>query len=156
MKPIIQRAIQVNTVVTHLIDHWFAPVAALAARLYIAGVFFRSGLTKIDDWSVTVDLFTYEYHTPLLPPEVAAIMGAGGELIFPVLLALGLAGRYAAIGLFGVNVMAVISYWHVLGQPEQVASLTHHQNWGLLLALLIAFGPGKLAVDTLLARRLKQ
>ena len=48
------------------------PAAQLAARWFIAGVFFRSGLTKIADWETTVALFTDEYHVPLLSPELAA------------------------------------------------------------------------------------
>lgn len=136
-----------------LIENGFAPLADLAARLYVAKVFFSSGLTKIDDWDITVSLFTDEYHVPLLPPQLAAFMGAGGELFFPVLLVLGLGGRLGALGLSAVNIMAVVSYWHVLGTPEQAAALTHHLNWGLLLALLLAHGPGKLSVDHWLKRR---
>ncbi|QDQ27315.1 DoxX family protein [Chitinimonas arctica] len=152
MKTILQSGLAYGRCATTLIERWFAPVADLVARLYLARVFFSSGLTKLDDWDITIALFTDEYRTPLLPPEAAAVLGTAGELFFPVLLALGLAGRIGAIGLFGVNIMAVVSYWHVLGLPEQAASLTHHLNWGLLLALLIGHGPGKLSVDALILR----
>jgi putative oxidoreductase len=46
----------------------------------------------------------------VIPPELAAVMGAGGELAFSTLLILGLFSRPAALGLFAVNAMAVISY----------------------------------------------
>jgi hypothetical protein len=59
------------------------PVAALAARLYVAQVFFLSGLTKLRDWGTTVALFTDEYKVPLLSPLVAALMGTAGELVLP-------------------------------------------------------------------------
>jgi putative oxidoreductase len=36
------------------------PVAALLARLYIAQVFFLSGLTKLRSWDVTLALFNDE------------------------------------------------------------------------------------------------
>ena len=52
----------------------------LAIRLYIADVFFAAGLTKIRDWDSTQALFREEYHVPLLPPDVAAMLGAFGEL----------------------------------------------------------------------------
>ena len=54
------------------------PLAQLAARLFVAKVFFLSGLTKLRDWEITVALFTDEYHVPLLSPEVAAAMGTAG------------------------------------------------------------------------------
>ena len=103
------------------------PLAQLAARLFVAKVFFLSGLTKLRDWETTVALFTDEYHVPLLSPEVAAAMGTAGELVLPVLLVLGLGGRLAALGLSVVNVVAVLSVpempgagagaARVLGQP---------------------------------------
>ncbi|UGA36772.1 DoxX family membrane protein [Chromobacterium haemolyticum] len=76
------------------------PLLLLLFRLWIANVFFKSGLTKIDDWDTTILLFTEEYHVPLLPPAVAAALAAAGELGLSALLALGLGGRFAAAGLF--------------------------------------------------------
>ena len=63
------------------------PIALLFARLYVALIFFLSGLIKIRDWSSTVALFTDEYHVPILSPQIAAAMAAGGELALRVLLA---------------------------------------------------------------------
>ena len=74
------------------------PAGALAARLYIAQVFWLAGLTKIRDWETTLLLFTEEYRVPLLPPAWAAVSGTAGELLLPVLLVLGLGGRLAAPG----------------------------------------------------------
>ena len=65
------------------------PLAALAARLYIAQVFFLSGLTKIRDWESTLFLFHEEYKVPLLSPALAAVMGTTGELALPALLVPG-------------------------------------------------------------------
>src|SRR5580692_8458960 len=105
MRHLIQRVL----VVTALVDR-LQPVALLALRLYVSSVFFRSGLVKLSDWSATLALFHDEYKVPLLPPGVAACVGAFGELAFPVLITLGLMGRFGAAGLFVVNAMAVISY----------------------------------------------
>ncbi|HEY0817858.1 MAG TPA: DoxX family membrane protein, partial [Rhizobacter sp.] len=85
------------------------PAAQLGARFYVAQVFFMSGLTKIHDWETTLALFADEYQVPLLSPPVAAAMGTAGELVLPVLLLLGLGGRFAALGLFVVNAVAVVS-----------------------------------------------
>src|SRR5690606_29616155 len=84
--------------VSRALDH-LRPLAALAARVYVAQVFFLAGLTKVRDWDTTLLLFTEEYQVPLLSPPVAAVMGTAGELVLPVLLLLGLAGRFAALGL---------------------------------------------------------
>ncbi len=103
----LQRALSRWQHVTNALDA-AQPLAALVARIYVANAFFLSGLTKLRDWGTTVSLFTDEYHVPLLPPELAAVMGTTGELVLPVLLVLGLAGRFAALGLSVVNVVAVI------------------------------------------------
>ena len=124
------------------------PLALLAARLYVAQVFWLSGLTKIRDWDTTLALFENEYQVPLLSPTVAAWMGTGGELALPVLLALGLAGRFAAAGLSVVNVVAVLSLAEIAP-----AALQQHQFWGSLLLGLLLWGPGKLSLDGLIARR---
>ena len=47
------------------------PLAQLAARLYVARVFFLSGLTKTPDWDTTLALVSDEYHAPLRPPAGA-------------------------------------------------------------------------------------
>lgn len=123
----------------------------LGIRLYVAEVFFRSGLLKIGNWDGTMYLFRNEYHVPLLPPEVAAWLGTFGELAFPPLLALGLAARFAALSLSVFNVIAVISFWHVLGDNE--AALMSHFYWGLLLLVTLCHGPGLLSLDHWIRRR---
>jgi putative oxidoreductase len=107
------------------------PLAQLAARLYVA------------------QMYEDEYHVPLLPPEVAALMGTAGELALPVLLAFGLAGRFAAAGLSVVNVVAVISLAEIAP-----AALQQHVFWGSLLAGLVLWGPGRWSLDRMLAPRL--
>jgi putative oxidoreductase len=129
------------------------PLALLAARLYIADVFIRSGWLKLTSWDSTLDLFRDEYHVPLLPPDVAAVAGTFGELFFPTLLLLGLFGRFAALGTFAVNAMAVISYSNVLLAEGYEAALGNHVLWGTLLLGLSVFGPGKISIDTWLERR---
>lgn len=118
------------------------PAAQLAARLYVAQAFFASGLTKLRDWDITLALFQDEYHVPLLSPQLAAWMGTGGELVLPVLLALGLCGRLAALGLSIVNVVAVLSLTEIAA-----AALQQHVFWGSLLAALLLWGPGRWSID---------
>ena len=124
------------------------PLALLAARLYVAQVFLLSGLTKIRDWETTLALFENEYQVPLLSPTLAAWLGTGGELALPVLLALGLAGRFAAAGLSVVNIVAVLSLAEIAP-----AALQQHQFWGSLLIGLLLWGPGRLSLDAWIGRR---
>ena len=123
------------------------PAAALAARVYVAQVFFLSGLTKLRDWGTTVALFTDEYHVPLLSPTVAAVLGTAGELVLPVLLVLGLGGRVPALGLFVVNAVAVVALAEIAP-----AALQQHILWGALLAALAVYGNGPWALDRLWGR----
>ncbi len=128
---------------------FLAPLADLGLRLWVANVFFKSGLTKFASFDSTVQLFTYEYHVPLLSPVIAAWLGTFIELCFPVLLVLGLGGRLAAGVLFAFNIIAVISY------PElNPAGVEQHQVWGLMLLVTLLHGPGKLSLDHWLRRRL--
>lgn len=131
-----------------------APVADLLLRLYVSKVFFISGLTKIQDWETTVFLFTEEYRTPFISPLLAAISGTAAELILPVLLTLGLFTRLSALGLLIVNLMAVVSYYHVL--HEISAALQDHIEWGLILFIIASLSCCRLGLDTLIQHKLKQ
>jgi putative oxidoreductase len=124
------------------------PLLLFGFRLYVARVFLLSGLTKIQDWSITVALFTDEYHVPVLPPAVGAAFGAATELAMPVLLALGLGSRFAAGVLFIFNIVAVVSY---AALPD--TAVKDHILWGTMLLVLTICGPGKIALDTWLERR---
>jgi putative oxidoreductase len=125
------------------------PAAALAARVYVGQAFFLSGLTKIRDWDITLSLFTDEYKVPFLPPALAAVAGTAGELVLPVLLVLGLGGRFAALGLSVVNAVAVVSLAEIAP-----AALQQHVFWGSLLALVAIYGPGRWSLERLVWPRL--
>jgi len=136
-----------------LLDH-FHSVLLLGTRLYVGWQFWKSGWLKVTSWSTTLDLFRTEYHVPLLPPAVAAVTGAAGELFFPALLFLGLFSRVGALGAFFVNAMAVISYRQVLLAEGSEAALAQHVLWGFMLLVLSVFGPGSIALDSWLESRL--
>lgn len=126
-----------------------SPVLDLAIRLWVANVFWKSGLTKIASWDTTLALFENEYVVPLLPPDLAAVFGTATELIFPVLLVLGIGTRFGAAVLFVFNIIAVISY------PDlSEAGRTEHFYWGFLLLVTLFHGPGKLSIDHLISRKL--
>jgi putative oxidoreductase len=134
----------------------FESLLLLGVRLWVSWDFLKSGWLKVTNWQNTLFLFQNEYHTPVLPPDVAAVMGAGGELIFPTLLIVGLTSRLGALGLSAVNVMAVVSYADVLLSEGFEAALGQHILWGFGLVVLIVFGPGKASLDHLLVRAPKR
>lgn len=146
----LQRGLGLWALLTRLLDS-LQPLAALLARLYIAQVFFLSGLTKLRDWDITVALFTDEYKVPLLSPAVAAAMGTAGEIVLPVLLVLGLGGRFSPLGLFVVNAVAVISLSEIAP-----AALQQHVFWGSMLAGLAIYGLGPWSLDRWVAPRLSR
>jgi putative oxidoreductase len=126
-----------------------APVGDLLIRFWVARVFWLSGLTKIESFGNTLQLFRYEYSVPLLSPEVAAYLATFSELTFSVLLIVGLFGRFSAAALFLLNLVAVISY------PDLDANaIGYHQLWGLMLLVPLLHGPGKLSVDFFIAKKL--
>ncbi|MCB1907836.1 MAG: DoxX family protein [Rhodocyclaceae bacterium] len=134
------------------LSDWGGSLLSLAIRLSVGWDFFKSGLTKIGDWDTTLYLFEEEYQVPLLPPELAAWMGAAGELVLPLLLFVGLFSRPAALGLFILNATALISY-PALFEFECPAAVKDHFHWGALLLVITAFGPGRLSLDALIASR---
>jgi putative oxidoreductase len=121
---------------------------ALAARLAIASVFWRSGQTKVSGLQLreeTFVLFREEYKVPLLPPDIAAYSSTAAEHVFPALLVIGFASRLSALALLGM--VAVIQAFVYPGAwPE-------HSLWAALLILIVARGPGAVSLDHLIRNR---
>ncbi|GAM78804.1 integral membrane protein [Vibrio ishigakensis] len=127
------------------------PALLLFCRLWVAWVFFNSGMTKIASWDSTLFLFEYEYQVPILPWELAAYLGTATELIIPVFIALGLFTRPFAAILFVFNIIAVVSYpllWE--------KGFYDHQLWGLMILINIVWGAGAISVDKLLVSKVKE
>ncbi|EGF92725.1 doxX family protein [Asticcacaulis biprosthecium C19] len=123
---------------------WLKGLSLLAIRIYLAQFFFFAGLTKIQSWPATIALFTDEYKVPLLPPDLAAVMAAAGELTLPVLLLVGLLSRIAAAGLFAMTL--VIAVFVYPGYAENYFLL-------LLSFAIVAHGGGLFSIDHWLGRK---
>ncbi len=134
------------------------PVMLLGFRLYVAYVFFKSGLTKVgSDYmltSSTIDLFKYEY-MPYASESLATIgayLATYAELVLPVLLVIGFLTRPAALGLFILN--AVAAYYIIsVADDYSAAGEWQHITWGVMLAVIFAFGPGGLSIDKLISNK---
>lgn len=135
---------------------------ALLGRCSIAATFWLSGQTKIEGFAVNVlagefdlgwpmlsqsavSLFREEYQVPLLSPGLAALLAAGAEHLLPVLLILGLATRWSALGLLLMTLTIQIFVY-----PDAYAT---HGVWATVLLYLVARGPGSISLDAWLARR---
>lgn len=133
--------------VANLLDY-LAPLADLIARIYVGHAFFISGMSKIQNWDTTLFLFQEEYQVPLLPPDLAAVIATAGELALPVMLIAGLFTRFSALGLFVLNIVAVVSYYPAL--KSSAPALHDHMEWGIILALLMVLPIRLITVDRLI------
>jgi putative oxidoreductase len=131
-----------------LFDRIPQSLISLAARIFPAAVFWRSGQTKVEGFHLTenaIDLFRDEYRLPLIDPALAANIAAFSEHFFPVLLVIGLASRFAALAL--LTMTAVIE---IFVYPD---AWPIHGVWATCFLIVIARGPGIISLDHLLARR---
>lgn len=117
-------------------------LVALMLRVFPALVFWQSGQTKVEGFSIkdsTWFLFEHEYALPVIPHEVAAVLATVAEHLLPVLLILGLFTRLSALGLLGMTAVIQIFVY-----PE--AWITHGL-WASALLAVAAYGPGRVSVD---------
>jgi putative oxidoreductase len=132
-------------------SRWSEALTLLLVRVALAGIFWRSGRTKVEEGSwlsvseTTMFLFEEEYKGVPLPTELAAYMATYAEHLFPILLVLGLATRLSALALIGMTLVIQIFVY-----PE--AWWAVHSLWVALGAILVVRGGGLLTLDQLLAR----
>lgn len=123
----------------------------LFTRIVLAGVFWRSGRTKVDggSWFSISDntyfLFQEEYKGVPLPSDFAAVMATVSEHMFPILLVLGLFTRLSALALLGMTMVIQIfvypeAWWQV------------HSLWVAMALVLIVRGAGSISLDAALTR----
>lgn len=126
-------------------------LALFVTRLALAGIFWRSGRTKVEEgtWlqlsDVQVFLFESEFSGVPLPPSIAAPASLYAETLFPILLVLGLATRFSALSLL---IMTLVIQFFVF--PD--AWWTVHIIWVAMAAILISRGPGVFSVDAIIGR----
>lgn len=144
LTPVVHRTVSVYRTGIRVLE-LLIPVFDLSVRLYLANIFWHGGMVKIASWMSTVMLFTMVYDVPYLPPEIAAYLATAVELGGSFLLAIGLAGRWAALSLFGLNIVATFTYSQL-----SEAALQEAFYWGILFLYFVLHGPGLLSADALL------
>jgi putative oxidoreductase len=132
-----------------------ADLAQTALRFALAVPFFKSGLTKWDGFLQLSDgadsLFSDEFRLHLFGAEIPypfphqmAFASGCMEILLPILLALGLGTRLAALGLLGMT--AIIQ----LTVPDGWANF--HLIWAASALALLAYGAGPISLDAMIGR----
>jgi len=121
----------------------FTPLVNLVARFYVANIFFKSGLTKIENWSATIYLFQHEYKVPLLSFTIAAVLATFVEIVGSIALALGIGTRYAAVALFFMTLIMNFTY----------QDLPENYYWMIILAMIAVQGGKRISIDYLIKIR---
>lgn len=118
------------------------PWIDLAIRIYLAQIYWVSGILKVLDWDQALILAADQAPAGWLAPVTAAYIGAIIQLIAPVLLAFGLLTRFAALPMALLAITVEFTY---LSTPV-------HHYWALLFGWYVVMGAGPLSIDHLLAR----
>lgn len=130
-------------------------VILLFSRVVLAGIFWRSARTKIEDGSwltisdTTYFLFEEEYAGVPLPSDLAAVLATGSEHLFPMLLVVGLFTRFSSLALLIVTLVIQVFVY-----PDAWWSV--HSLWAALALVLIAQGGGTFSVDAALVKALRR
>jgi putative oxidoreductase len=128
----------------------------LVLRCGLAVPFWRSGVNKWDGFlqlnDVAILLFSSEFqlHLPGGPypfpaPAIMAFATGSAEILLPILLVLGLATRFAALGLL---VMTLVVQLTVPG------GWPLHLTWAAMALGIMAWGPGRVSLDHLIKERM--
>lgn len=131
-------------------------VAPPLLRIALAVPFFKSGLTKWDGFlslspaaaflfsdEFKLHIFGQAYGFPV--PGLFAFVDGVAEIVLPILLVIGLATRFSALGLLvmiGVIQLVVPEGW-----------VNFHLPWAALAVAIIAMGPGTLSLDRVIEQQ---
>jgi putative oxidoreductase len=136
--------------------NWLQSPLLLAIRLYFGITLAMSGWGKLHNIDQVTDFFT----TLNLPmPHQTAIFVALVEFLGGIFFALGLLSRITSLVLL-INM--TVAYWtadreafgHIFNDPDKFTAAAPYVYWFASLLVLI-LGPGSLALDWLLGRRLR-
>jgi len=132
-----------------LSGQWIESGALLLTRLALAGVFWRSGRSKVVEGSwLTIDdtqYFLFEEFGLPLSPDIMVPVTTYAEFVLPILVALGLLTRLSALGLLGMTLVIQFLIFPEAGWPT-------HSLWAALALVLISRGGGLFSLDAALVR----
>ena len=118
------------------------PVLDVFIRLWLAGIFWVSGMVKLHSWTTALYLSAHEYPVSWLDPVTAAWLGETIEIVCPPLLVFGLATRFAALPMLILSLVIQFSF----------QALDQHLFWAILLGWFVVKGAGPISLDALIGR----
>ncbi|PHR21656.1 MAG: DoxX protein [Sphingopyxis sp.] len=132
-------------------------IALLFTRVALAGIFWRSARTKVEDGSLLTirDTIFFQFsdapfnQVPVLNGELGAYATTYTEHFLAILLVLGLATRFGALGILGMTLVIQIFVF-----PEMAVWWQTHILWVAMALILIVRGGGLFSLDRLIGHRL--
>jgi len=121
-----------------------APLVDVWTRLALGKAFFVSGMLKLGNWPLALELAQREYPVRWLDFHTAAALGAAIEVGGSILLVIGLLVRPAALAMLLLSVVIQLDY----------RQLDTNLFWIVLFGWYVVHGPGPLSLDRLLAKGL--
>jgi len=113
------------------------PLLDLLIRLWLAKIFWASGMVELQNWTGALLLSTHQYPLSWLDPITATRFVAAIELIGPPLLVVGLATRFAALPMLILSLVIQFS--------DQASD--QHLFWAVLFAWFVVKGAGPISLD---------
>lgn len=122
--------------------------------VFFSTAFYASGLKKFDGFlqlgEFTPYLFREEFKLHILgkvydmpAPVVTAFLAGIGEVVLPIIILLGFATRFSALGLIAMTCVMQLVY------PD---AWKLHMGWATYFVVLLSFGPGKISLDHLIEK----
>jgi NADH dehydrogenase/putative oxidoreductase len=127
---------------TRLAERTLGPLLELFIRLWLAGIFWASGMVKLQSWNIALYLSAHEYPVSWMDPVTAAWIGESIEIVCPPLLVFGLATRFAAVPMLLLSLVIQFSY----------QALDQHLFWAMLFGWFVVKGAGPISLDALIGR----
>jgi uncharacterized membrane protein YphA (DoxX/SURF4 family) len=124
---------------TRITEKAVGPLLDVFIRLWLAGIFWASGMVKLQSWAIAIYLSAHEYPVSWLDP---AWLGEAIEIVCPPLLVFGLATRFAALPMLMLSLVIQFSY----------QALEQHLFWAILFGWFVVKGAGPISLDALIGR----
>jgi putative oxidoreductase len=149
---LVAAIVAARRLVERLAQPWFVQLVlrvALAVPFWKSGILKWQGFLQLNDTAITLFTDEFQLHLPGGPypfpaPAVFAFLSGCGEVLFPILIVLGIGTRFAAIGLLLMT--CIIELTIPDGWPV-------HLTWAAMALGIAAWGPGRISLDYLLGDR---